>query len=247
MDDRNQTMLSDKHSQDGPINLRVDLIKAQTAPHHVYFIRLLWAMNDLLSGIQIRELVERSKEISERTKLHLYEHTLRLQQAHLVEACKSFVYLINKNENCRVPIYDWILERDEIRKKYQLVRDSMKLPIYRALRDGRDEVISHYNHDAKSTIVLDAFEQLGQYCSNFKTQDGSNDLNLIQIDDESLGSRYFLADHLMRFAWMRSMNCGKERFTMVGSFQIDLLGRFTDFAQTAFMRWILENGLRSSD
>jgi hypothetical protein len=228
-------------------NIRINLKKAQDAPHYLYFVRLTWALNDLLSTLQLSQAVEDASG-NLAFKIHLKAYCLRLEQAHLVEACKAFVYLVKPNKPKQAaPEYEWIANHKTVSEKFEHLRSLLNAPMYKRFQQCRDSFIFHYNHQKNSPEVEKAFEELAHYWDKWKEQ-GPSQLNLLSRAESPLASRFFVADHMVYFAWMQQMGmkpndpAEPEMRELRGS----VLGGFVDYAEEAILTWVTENKLQSS-
>lgn len=221
---------------------RIDLVKAKKTEHHLFFLRLPWALNNLLATVQVVGAIEESQRIPTEFKLHLKAYMLRLQQAHLVEACKSFIYSIDKTDSKgkSIPIRAWIKGNERLNKTYSELRKLIESPDYKRLRDFRDSMVFHYNHSDNSLNTSKALEKLAEHWNRFQ-QEGKSSLNLIVE-----GERYLLADHLLFFSWVTDLgftDSDKAEARRMIKFQGKVLRQFIDFAEMAFNCWCDENKL----
>jgi hypothetical protein len=174
-----------------PILFRIDLEKAESAPHHVYFIRLLWALNDLLSTLQASDCIKESTELTPTFKPHLQAYFLRMQQAHLIEACTAFVCSVRpQGTKKQSAVYRWIATHLGLLKQFNELLELVDKPLYRKLNNCRDSLIFHYNHKGNSKLTIAAFKSLTKEWKSLKTS-GQCDLNLLQRSDSPFESKFF--------------------------------------------------------
>lgn len=223
---------------------RIDLTKAKAAPNHLYFIRLLRALNDLLSVMQSIRAVEESSSLPQEFKKHLETYLLSIQHGHLVEACKAFVYSIEKNPNHVNPLRTWLKAKPPLYKIFSELRSMLDDPLYTSLRNYRDSLVFHYDSDNQSKQTEDAFDKQVLLWEQFSKQ-GPSKLNLIVMGDEPHQHRFFIADHLAWMHWSDQLGLAASRTKTqtIIHFQARLYGRFSDFANAAFIEWCEENGL----
>ncbi|MBX9877516.1 MAG: hypothetical protein K2Y22_03585 [Candidatus Obscuribacterales bacterium] len=227
------------------IELRLDLQKAEKAPHHDYFLRMLRTLNDLLSTIQLCDAVDESTSLSEDIKLPLKLYLMRLQHSHLVEACKAFIYMIKPKPEATTPEYDWICTHTELKEQFEHLRRLLDIPIYQRLMKFRDTFGFHYNHKDESLPTKEAIGILVKLWSRFKEQEPSN-LNLLRRSDNTDESRYFIADHMIWLAFLKSLGLSpnnKEADSIIKHFRGEILGTFMSFAEAAILAWVIDNGL----
>lgn len=223
---------------------RLDLTKAKAAPNHLYFIRLSRALNDLLSVMQSIQAVNESSSLPVEFKKHLKTYLLSIQHGHLVEACKAFVYNIEKNPTHANPVRTWLKANPALYRIFSELRSMLDDPLYTNLRDYRDSLVFHYDSDNQSKQTEDAFSKQVSLWEQFSKQGASN-LNLIVIGDEDYQQRFLIADHLTWMHWGDQLGLAgsKAKAAAIISFQARLYGRFRKFANEAFMQWCEENGL----
>ena len=226
------------------VDFRIDLTKAKAAPNYLYFIRLLRALNDLLSVMQSIQAVEESSSLPNEFKKHLKTYLLSIQHGHLVEACKAFVYNIEKNPTHSNAVRTWIQARPPLYGTFSELRSMLDDPLYTSLRNYRDSLVFHYDSDNQSKQTEDAFTKQVSLWEQFSKQGPSN-LNLIVVGDEPHQQRFLLADHLSWMHWGDQLGLAGSRTKTqaIIHFQAQLYGRFSDFANAAFIAWCEENEL----
>lgn len=229
----------------GMTEIRIDLAKARKAPNYLYFVRLLRAMNDLLSVHQSIKAIDESTTLAPSVKLHLKMYLLSIQHGHLAEACKTFVYKINPNDSHVNPVKTWILGKPKLRQQFTSLRKILDEQFATNLRSYRDNLVFHYDGDKQSKQTEIAFDKQIAYWLKFSRK-GPCELNLIVMGDDVTGHRYFIADHLLRMHWDEQLGLKGPRAEtkVITTAQRNLFYAFLKFGNAAFYAWCVENDLR---
>jgi len=206
--------------------------KASAAEHSEYMFRLMLAVNDLLAVRQIQELIT-SLEIPLRDGISAY--TIRIFQAHLVEACYAFienVMPVGEKQEPQHTVYDFIKTNSQCLALFKGLERKTKTPDFNRLRKLRHTFVFHYNyqdHGADTQAALARLLEKAQKCP-------TGNENLI-IRGNELDSRFVVADELVNAGWRMIVEIPE-------SFLVKLGALFLQFAEAAILAWISKHQLQ---
>ena len=228
----------------------IDIEKAAGTLHAHYFVRLMWALNDLLALHHLQVQNDKSKEENPYLWNSSLIYIIKMTSGHLFEAVENLVVRYAPRKSKQEPIYSWIAARPNLLQKFNAVNALCnKKQEFSYLAKIRNTFVFHYNYSEGAKVTANAIEQR---VKELKQLSGKA-IGHLHLDlNRPHEYRFLVADEILSAAWRALTNvpfCAdyasnpetQEQY----AYRRDLGIAFVDFAEACIVEWIHTNQLQT--